>query len=123
MWGERLKVALPVRVRAAEVVGTGLVINFSVSGAFIATSVPVSLFSKVRVTFVLKGPAWRRVTQLGPSFEAQVVRHNAAGFAVEWFEFGAEEVVAIANSNRRGTPVTQRPTAVRDSDLARWNRS
>jgi hypothetical protein len=39
--------------------------------------------------------------QLGSStFAAQVVRHNAAGFAVEWSEFGAEDVVAFANSSR-----------------------
>ena len=100
-WGERLEVALPVRIRAPfGLIGTGLVVNFSVSGAFIATTLPVALLSRVSVSFRF-GRRAARIMQLGSStFEAQVVRQNAAGFAVEWCEFGTEDVVAFANSNR-----------------------
>jgi uncharacterized protein (DUF58 family) len=100
-WGERLEVALPVRIRAPYgLVGAGLVINFSVSGAFIATTLPVAPLSRVRVSFRL-GRRAAQIMQLGSStFEAQVVRHSAAGFAVEWCDFGAEDVVAFANSSR-----------------------
>jgi PilZ domain len=112
-WGERFEVALPVRIRAPYgLVGTGLVINFSVSGAFIATTLPVALLSQVEVSFRL-GPRAARIMHTGSStFAAEVVRQNAAGFAVEWREFGTEEIVAFANSNRGHGQVTHyRPTA------------
>ena len=106
-WGERLDVALPVRIRAPYgLVGSGLVTNFSVSGAFIATTLPVAPLSRVKVSFRF-GRRAARIMQLGSStFDAQVVRQNAVGFAVEWCEFGAQDVVAFANCNRRSVPLT-----------------
>jgi PilZ domain-containing protein len=112
-WGERLEVALPVRIRAPfGLIGTGLVVNFSVSGAFIATTLPVAPLSRVSVSFRF-GRRAARIMQLGSStFEAQVVRQNAAGFAVEWCEFGTQDVVAFANSNRgHGQFTHYRPSA------------
>jgi uncharacterized protein (DUF58 family) len=112
-WGERLEVALPVRIRAPfGLIGAGLVVNFSVSGAFMATTLPVAPLSRVSVSFRF-GRRAARIMQLGSStFEAQVVRQNAAGFAVEWCEFGTEDVVAFANSNRgHGQFAHYRPSA------------
>jgi hypothetical protein len=106
-WGERLEVALPVRIRAPYgLIGTGLVTNFSVSGAFIATTLPVTLLSQVRVSFRFGRRAARELHRDSSTFAAQVVRQNAAGFAVEWCEFGAQDVVAFANCNRRSVPLT-----------------
>lgn len=106
-WGERLEVALPVRIRAPYgLVGTGLVSNFSVSGAFIATTLPVALLSQVRVSFLFGRLAARALHRDNSTFAAQVVRRNAAGFAVEWCEFGTDEVVAFANSNRTSVRLT-----------------
>jgi hypothetical protein len=112
-WGERLQVALPVRIRAPYgLVGTGLVINFSVSGAFIATTLPVALLSQVRISFRLGRRTARIMHMDSTSFAAQVIRQNAAGFAVEWCEFGTEEVLAFANSNRgHGQDTHYRPSA------------
>jgi PilZ domain len=121
-WGERLKVALPVRIHAAcGLVGAGLVVNFSVSGAFIATTLPVALLSQVRVSFTAGGHHARRIMRTtDSSFEGQVVRQNAAGFAVEWSEFGTDEVVAFANSNRSRLGIPQRlPAGAPMSNLAR----
>jgi hypothetical protein len=112
-WGERLEVAVPVRIRAPYgLVGSGLVTNFSVSGAFIATTLPVAVLSKVRVSFRF-GRRAAQIMQLGSStFVAQVVRQNAAGFAVEWCDFGTEDVVAFANTYRSGVAFTHyRPSA------------
>jgi hypothetical protein len=112
-WGERIEVALPVRIRAPYgLVGTGLVTNFSVSGAFIATTLPVALLSQVTVSFRVG----RRVAKImnvdGSTFAAQVVRHDVVGFAVEWCEFGTENVVAFANFNRGHGQLTHyRPSA------------
>ena len=119
-WGERLKVALPVRIRGAcGLVGTGLAINFSVSGALIVTSVPAALFSRVRISFGFIRIGGRRVARGDDcTFEGQVVRKNVAGFAVEWSEFGTAEVVAFANSNRPNLPLEQRPSRVQISHHA-----
>jgi len=112
-WGERLSVALPVRIRAPYgLVGTGLVINFSVSGAFIATTLPVAPLSQVKVTFPFGRYATRNRPLGSSTFMAQVVRQNSAGFAVEWCEFGTEDVVAVANANRgHGQFTHYRPSA------------
>jgi len=107
-WGERFEVALPVRVRAPYgLIGTGLAVNLSVSGAFVATTLPIALLSQVRVSFRFGRRAARIMRRDSATFAAQVVRQNAAGFAIEWCEFGTEEFVAFANSNRRSVPLTR----------------
>jgi hypothetical protein len=107
-WGERVKVALPVRIHAAcGLVGSGLVIDFSVSGALIATTLPVTLLSQVQVAFrAEQGRGTLHDTHRGRTFAAQVVRRNSAGFAVEWFEFGSEDVITFAVANRAPTQIT-----------------
>jgi len=112
-WGERLEVALPVRIRAPYgLIGAGVVTNFSVSGAFIATTLPVAPLSQVRVSFRLGRRAARIMHMDTSTFAAQVVRQNAAGFAVEWCEFGAEDMVAFANCSRSHVAFTHyRPGA------------
>jgi hypothetical protein len=100
-WGERLTVTLPVRIRAAYgLVGAGLVTNFSVSGAYIATTLPVAPLTRVRVSFAAVHRSRRRMRASRPTFEGLVVRCDAAGFAIEWWEFGLAEMLAFANSNR-----------------------
>jgi hypothetical protein len=118
-WGERLQVTLPVRIRAAcGLVGTGLVTNFSVSGAFIATNLPVTVLSQVRVSFVAgQRHEARALRTRGTSFDAQVVRQNSAGFAVEWCEFGADAMVDFANLNRHSVAIAHRRATSRASIL------
>jgi len=101
-WGERFKITLPVRILApCGLVGAGLVVDFSVSGAFIATALPVAVLSEVQIRFrpsrrSARADAGRRSL----TFSAQVVRRSAGGFAVEWSEFGSQGMLAFANSNR-----------------------
>jgi hypothetical protein len=115
-WGERRRVALPVRIRAAYgLVGAGIMTNFSVSGAFVATTLPVRSLTRVSVSFASTQCARRRKPASRPTFDGLVVRSDAAGFAVEWCEFGAEEMLAFANSNR-----SNRDTADRESSFASY---
>ena len=115
-WGERIKVALPVRIHAAcGLIGSGLVVDFSVSGAFIATTLPVALLSEVQINFRADSGKGRPFDlHRGTTFTAQVVRRNSAGFAVEWHEFGSAAVLTFAVANRAPslipTPVDLRPT-------------
>jgi hypothetical protein len=107
-WGERVKVALPVRIHAAcGLVGSGLVVDFSVSGALIATTLPVTLLSQVQIAFRAEhGRGKLHDTHRGRAFAAQVVRRNSAGFAVEWFEFGSEDVITFAVANKAPAQIT-----------------
>jgi hypothetical protein len=117
-WGERLRVALPVRIRAAcGLVGTGLVLDFSVSGAFVATTLPAALFSRIRVSIASAHRPARRMRAPGSMFEGMIVRHDSAGFAVEWCDFGADEVVAFVAAQRRGRLFVDGRAAARASDL------
>jgi len=82
----------------------GWVSDLSVSGAFITTTLPVRLFSRVEIG-VQAERSGRRPTSVGrgainrsrakATFAAQVVRIDDAGFAVEWQELGSTDLVAL----------------------------
>ena len=100
-WGERLKVELPVRIWTSYgKVGTGGILDVSVSGAFVATSLPIALFSPLYVIF----PATRSEDGSTASrrFMAHVVRKAPVGLGIEWFDFATEDLVALTGS--RGSP-------------------
>jgi hypothetical protein len=69
----------------------GRISNVSISGAFVVSPLPVSLFSYVDVQFkaMVKG---KRSTM---TVEGQVVRKEGAGFGIEWCEFAPEAVRAL----------------------------
>jgi len=102
-WGERQQVNRPVQIRTrGGLVGQGNVRDLSVSGAFVATSLPVALFSCVQLQF--------RAQQDGAcktaSLEGDVVRTDVDGFGIEWRHFGAKEILALARqiSSREDEP-------------------
>ena len=117
-WGERRKVSLPVRVRTPfGVIGVGRVLDLSVSGAFITTTLPVRLFSRVEIS-VQGERSGRRAAAVGrgainrskakATFAAQVVRIDDAGFAVEWQELGSTDLVAL--TAEAGLPIANHAT-------------
>jgi hypothetical protein len=69
----------------------GRITNVSISGAFVVSPLPVSLFSYVEVQFtaMVNGKRARMAV------EGQVVRKEAGGFGVEWCEFAPEAVRAL----------------------------
>jgi hypothetical protein len=83
-WGQRKTVHKPVRVRTrAGIAAQGYITNVSISGAFIATPLPVSLFSVIELSFI--GIQGGRPSST--VVEAQVVRKTADGLGLEWCEF------------------------------------
>jgi hypothetical protein len=89
-WGNRHEVSQSVRVAThSGVVARGCITNVSISGAFVAAPLPVSLLSYVRVQFnsALDG----RPTVI----EGQVVRKDPTGFGLEWRELAPEIVEAL----------------------------
>jgi len=118
-WGERRKVSLPVRVRTPfGVIGMGWVLDLSVSGAFITTTLPVRLFSRVEISVQTERSGRRPTTNVGrgainrsrakATFAAQVVRIDDAGFAVEWQELGSTDLVALTAG--AGLPIANHAT-------------
>jgi hypothetical protein len=94
-WGQRQPVNRPVHIRTqGGLAGRGCVRDLSVSGAFIATSLPVAQFSCVEIQFRQKD-GFATVTCL----EGEVVRTANDGFGIEWRQFGANEVLALARHN------------------------
>ncbi len=95
-WGERLKVELPVRIWTVYgSVGAGHVMDLSVSGAFIATPLQVPLLSPVNVVF--RSRRYNGRLRESPTYVAHVVRREANGFGIEWFDFATEDVIAVTH--------------------------
>jgi hypothetical protein len=84
-WGERLWVALPVRVTTHRFsVRDGLLADLSVSGAYIQTAFQARVQSRIEVAIMLPP----RLRYASPLLCAYVARRYKSGFGVEWCEFG-----------------------------------
>ena len=92
-------------------IGRGRIRDISTSGAFVEASLPLKLFTRIRIQFnsALDG----RPTVV----EGQVVRKDTTGYGIEWRELAPEAVAALAARPATGaqanTPrlVFQRPAA------------
>ena len=91
-WGNRHAISRPVRLATRNgIAARGRICNVSISGAFVVSPLPVSLFSYIRVQFTAMLNGKRTATAV----EGQVVRQDAGGFGVEWCEFAPEIVRAL----------------------------
>ncbi len=83
-WGHRHEISKPVQLGTGNgIAAPGRICNVSMSGAFVISPLPVSLFSYVQVQFTALLNGKRTST----SAEGQVVRKDATGFGIEWREF------------------------------------
>jgi|SRR5450756_1435370 len=101
-WGQRRAVDIATQLRTpGGVIAQGRISNVSVSGAFIATKLPLALLSHVNVR--LARPASERGAR--GHAEAQVVRRESDGIAVEWCELAPAAVRALlpASGTHTGT--------------------
>jgi hypothetical protein len=80
-WGRRTSLWTPVQVRSDADTVRGRVRDASASGAFIETELRVEAGSRIEIEF--RG-AW---------IAACVVRIDAEGFALEWYEFAPPAIV------------------------------
>jgi hypothetical protein len=79
-WGRRQSTDVKVRVASTDKIGTGRILNISMTGAFMATRMPLRLLSVVYVA----ASSSRRVRSTGMA--AFVVRHDVDGVGLEWCE-------------------------------------
>jgi PilZ domain len=91
-WGHRREISRAVRIGTRNgLAAKGRICNVSISGAFVASPIPISLYSHVELRFAALIDGKRTAIAL----EGQVVRREAAGFGVEWSVFAAEAVRAL----------------------------
>jgi len=104
-WGNRHEISSPVHLGTRNgIAARGRICNVSISGAFVESPLPVSLFSDVRVQFTTLLNGKRTTTTI----EGQVVRKDAARFGIEWRELAPEAVKALVErpsiNSPRATP-------------------
>ena len=91
-WGNRHEISRPVRLGTrGGIAARGRICNISLSGAYVVSPLPVSLFSYVRVQFT----AMLNGKRTGAAVEGQVVRKDATGIGIEWSEFAPAAVRAL----------------------------
>jgi hypothetical protein len=91
-WGHRHEISRPVHLGTRNgIAARGRICNVSISGAFVVSPVPVSLFSYVQVQFTAMLDGKRTSTAV----EGHVVRKDATGFGIEWCEFAPDAVRAL----------------------------
>jgi hypothetical protein len=106
-WGLRTQVDETVHVWTPDrIAAQGRLTNVSISGARVLSSLPVQLWSRVKLRMsTANGLAKNRYTT-----EAQVVRLEKDGFAVEWCEFAPPAARALIR-NARAQILNQRTVA------------
>jgi hypothetical protein len=91
-WGHRHEISRPVRVGTrGGVLARGRICNVSISGAFVVTPLPVTLFSHVQIQFTAMVAGERKSTAI----EGQIVRKDPTGFGIEWSEFAPDAARAL----------------------------
>ena len=91
-WGHRREISRAVHLGTRSgLVARGRICNVSISGAFVVSPLPVTLFAYVHVQFTAMLGGQRTATLV----EGQVVRKDASGFGIEWCEFAPESIRAL----------------------------
>jgi hypothetical protein len=97
-WGRRIPVDISVRLSCRPyAVGLGRMLDLSVSGAFIQTSLKLPLLARVHVEIEPPQGVGGQIHRVA----ACVVRRNANGFGLEWYELAPRTVREILVSGPR----------------------
>lgn len=91
-WGHRHEISRAVHLGTRSgLAARGRITNVSISGAFVVSPLPLSLFTYVEMQFtaMVNGKRARMTV------EGQVVRKEGRGFGIEWCEFAPEAVRAL----------------------------
>jgi hypothetical protein len=101
-WGHRVAVELEVRLlNGTQLIGTGRIVNASVSGAFIETSDPVPQFANL----VLQPISADGDTDDTMRIPACVLRVDRGGVGVEWRDMACPAVISIVTHAARRAPL------------------
>jgi hypothetical protein len=120
-WGERIQVDFPVRLMTHPFSKRdGRLIDLSVSGAYIQTTVPIRPRSRLEVT--LLATPWAR--HEAAVICAYVTRRYREGVGIEWCEFAPAPVGSLLRSvTRRPYAFSKRPSQRASVTIARLSGS
>jgi hypothetical protein len=96
-----------IRSRTGRLAAKGRLVNVSISGAFIATSLSVSPLSSITVQVVSEAPLSRRCVPI----EAQVIRCTQRGLGIEWKELSTASLSQLVDRGELA-PAAMRPVPV-----------
>lgn len=95
-WGRRQAMDVPVRfVALPTTVGTGRVLNMSVTGAYLETAVALRRLSVLYLEPTAVPASGGRVRRIA----ASVVRHDARGVGLEWCDTEVEKSAGYTRLN------------------------
>jgi hypothetical protein len=101
-WGQRIEVAIPVRLYASTHLGENhaQLANLSLSGGWIAAKIDVRRFSTIHVSFEIPEPS-----MIGQHLvNAYIARQTGDGIGLEWCEHTPEVVVQLIRALVRHDP-------------------
>jgi hypothetical protein len=106
-WGKRVAVQLPVRLRCLpDAIGSGVVTDLSLSGAWVNSELAPAVYSHVEVTIdsigILDDSSSPSCTRLF----GYVVRVQPHGFGIEWNEPDVELLTALMTREDRSVQDT-----------------
>jgi hypothetical protein len=100
-WGTRVPLFAPATLQSGDRdAGIAVIVEASISGAFIETQHPVPLLGYVRLWPLALGEAW---------IDGYVVRVDDEGVAVEWLEPANDVVAALLVLHRDLVPAGATP--------------
>jgi hypothetical protein len=97
-FGERFRCGTTVRLSCAGVAGRGRLVNVSLSGAYLQTTLDLAPYATLEVTRDVD--CGRRIV-----LTASVVRRDRGGFGVEWCETPGRSICQIFGCGKQCAPV------------------
>jgi hypothetical protein len=96
-WGKRVAARQVVRLVSGDVVAEGMLLNASLSGAFVCTRAALRRDQRVYLRLPVLSKDW---------LDAFVVRADESGVALEWDDFACESVLAFLRVMRESQEMT-----------------
>ena len=93
-WGQRVRVRRRIRVKCGDAVGSGLLLEVSLSGGILQTDLNPPLLSTVDIELKIAGETFRT--------SASVVRREFADLAFEWSDFAPKPACTLIGACSHG---------------------
>jgi hypothetical protein len=104
-YGVRYRSAIDVYVRyqSGRDAARGRLLDVSISGAFVSTSLSIAPLSSITIEVLSVIAAARRFKPI----EAQVIRHTERGLGIEWKELTAASLSQLVDAGQLSSPVAE----------------
>jgi hypothetical protein len=109
-YGVRYRSAIDVYVRyqSGRDAARGRLLDVSISGAFVSTSLSIAPLSSITIEVSSVIAAARRFKPI----EAQVIRRTERGLGIEWKELTAASLSQLVDAGQLSSPVAETPARI-----------